>query len=815
MNRSKAPTSGFSLVEALVVIAVIGLVATVVVPSIQEGPDAAKKAKLDQDVAIVNNAIDAYLAAGGAQGALNAGGVVEALKQRVLGGPTAEMTGPLGPFLDPRVITSPTDFDWSARFETSPRPRFVVEKSRNGIMFDRGLPSPIGGPSASANSSWLWSYAPVAAGQVAKPIFEPGTLDSGTILGTTNTVLAGLAAPVISPSSQALQISGFPLLVSITNPNPPGSSIVYYKIDSGSYVLWVGSPFTVNPGSTISAVSVSIDPSRYYNSTAASETYNVIPLQLSLTVTAPTGVTYAQAGGQIVGQALLAPVSATISLANATDIPAPYLSSSYFSVRYTLDGSDPVSSPTAQTGSAFDGNFSSLQISLGLAVWGANSSIAIRAAAVSAKPAWFTSSAVVSATVSPQKVSLDPPIVLPANQVVTFSVTVVMSNPATGPSSGMSVRYTTNNTAPTAANGFTYSSPFSLSSLGVNEQKPVRASTVVTGSLTNWFNQSAETTRVYTGPAFAGSGLPSGALVGSATLNSTFNGNITVAYPSNGVVANITYNANAVINGSLYVPGTPRIAQNSPYIPQWTLANDAQFANRIYGIVEGQSPSPRVVDLNGPVTPTNYVITFNNNSYITGKIFRRSERYTLTPLNVATFPVKPSAASLSLSGPVAGPLSASNVANVTLNTTSVGSVTLLPGTYGNMTANNNSKFVLGNAADPETPVVYSFDSLTLNSGGDVVIVGRVILNIRNSFALSNGAVFGNVDRPDWLQINVWSSSNVNVASGSSVYGRIFAPNATIAFNNGSTLNGSVSARVLDLNSSSVVFSLSPANSPGP
>jgi len=813
MSRAKASTSGFSLVEALVVIAVIGLVATVVVPSIQEGPDAAKKAKLEQDVVIVNNAIDAYLAAGGAQGALNAGVVVEALKQRVLGGPTAEMTGPLGPFLDPRVITSPTDFDWSARFETSPRPRFVVEKSRNGIMFGRGLPSPIGGPSTSANPSWLWSYSPVAAGQVAKPVFEPGTLDSGTILGTTNTVLAGLAAPVISPSSQTLELGGFPLPVSITNPNPPGSSIVYYKIDSASYVLWVGSPFNVDPGSTVTAAAVSIDPSRYYNSPASTATFQVTPFTLQVNVSAPSTVTYAQAGGVMLNQSAQAVSEATISL--GVSVPPPYISSANFQVRYTSDGSDPRTSSTASVAPNFSGAFPPVSFGLGLSSWGANGSLTVRAAAVSLRPDWFTSSAVVSATVSPQRVSLDPPIVSPTNQVVTFSVTVVMSNPATGPSSGMSIRYTTNNTAPTAANGFTYSSPFSLSSLGVNEQKPVRASTVVTGSLTNWFNQSAETTRVYTGPASGGSGLPSGALVGSATLNSTFNGNITVAYPSNGVVANITYNANAVINGSLYVPGTPRIAQNSPYIPQWTLANDAQFANRIYGIVEGQSPSPRVVDLNGPVTPTNYVITFNNNSYITGKIFRRSERYTLTPLNVATFPVKPSSASLSLSGPVSGPLSASNVANVTLNTTSVGSVTLLPGTYGNMTANNNSKFVLGNAADPETPVVYSFDSLTLNSGGDVVIVGRVILNIRNSFALSNGAVFGNVDRPDWLQINVWSSSNVNVASGSSVYGRIFAPNNTIAFNNGSTLNGSVSARGLDLNSSSVVFSLSPANSPGP
>ena len=811
--RRTAAKRGFTLIEALVVIAVLGLVATVVVPSIQQSPDAAKKAKLEQDIVMVNNAIDAYLAAGGSQGGLSAEGAVETLKQRVTATVTTEMTGELGPFLDPRIFTAPSDFGWSARFVTGAQPRFVIQNTPDGVVFERGLPTAVGGPTASTKPSWLWSYAEAEAQSVSKPVFEPTAIDTGTTLGVSGSVLVGLVAPSISPASQTFDLSGFPLPVSISNPNPSGSSIVYYRIDEGSWVLWVNSPFNVNPGSTVEAVAVSIDPSRYYNSSADSETYSVTPLQLGVSIDAPASITYAQAGGSMIGQAAQLPPSATISLVGG--VPPPYISSANFQVRYTSDGSDPRTSPTAVVAPNFSGAFPPVSFGLGLSSWGVNNSLTVRAAAVSLRPDWFTGSPVASATVSPQRVSLGPPIVSPTNQIVTFSVTVIMSNPATGPSSGMSVRYTTNNTAPTAANGFTYSSPFSISSFGVNEQKPVRASTVITGSLTNWFNQSAETTRVYTGPAFGGSGLPSGALVGSATLNSTFNGNVTVAYPSNGVVANITYNANAVINGSLYVPGTPRIAQNSPFIPQWTLANDAQFANRIYGIVEGQSPSPRVVDLTGPVTPTNYVITFNNNSYITGKIFRRSERYTLTPLNVATFPVKPSSASLSLSGPVAGPLSASNVANVTLNTTSVGSVTLLPGTYGNMTANNNSKFVLGNAADPETPVVYNFDSLTLNSGGDVVIVGRVILNIRNSFALSNGAVFGNVNRPDWLQINVWSSSNINVASGSSVYGRIFAPNNTIAFNNGSTLNGSVSARVLELNSSSVVFSLSPANSPGP
>jgi hypothetical protein len=200
--------------------------------------------------------------------------------------------------------------------------------------------------------------------------------------------------------------------------------------------------------------------------------------------------------------------------------------------------------------------------------------------ASASRPDLFISSGSVSNSVAAARTALDSPVVLPTNQVVTFAVTVTMSNPATGPS-GTSIRYTTNNTQPSLANGFTYSSPFSLSSFAVNENKTLRATRTVSGSLTNWFDQSPDVVRVYTGPAFAGSGIPSGALVGSATLNSTFNGSVTIAYPTNGVVPSITYNANAVINGSLYVPGTPRVAQNSPFIPQWTPTNDLQFSNRI------------------------------------------------------------------------------------------------------------------------------------------------------------------------------------------------------------------------------------------
>ena len=828
--------SGFSLVEILIVIAALGVLASVAVVSLTGAPDEARKAKLEQDVAIVNNAIDTYIAAGGDPAQLTEGNVISSLQQRVAPAPgPGEIVGPQGPFLDTRVISKPTDFAWSALYTTDPQPRFYVVQSRDGVVFDLGPAMAVGGAPErldAARGKWVWDYTTATAPGQA-PTFVPTAVDAPYTSTNVPVAAVPLDAPVISPGSMSANLWGFPLSVSIANPNPSGSSRVYYKVgEGGNFTLYDNTPFNVDPGATLYAVAVTLDPSRYYNSPQADATYSLIPLELAVRINAPASVTYAEAGGLFIGLAQLSPVVATITLEDTSGggadnllvddagedkyIPAPYVSSANFTIRYTTDGSDPLTSGTAIAGPSFSGYYSPVSVSLGLDAWGTNSSMAIRAAALASNTEYFASSAVASNNVGISRTPLGSPLVSPTNQIVTFSVTVTMGAPTNGPLVGTNapIRYSVDNTAPSALSGFSYGGPFSLSSFAANEQKSVRAVTVPPSSLTNWLDVSPEAVRTFTGPAIIGSGIPSGALVGGATLNSTFNGNVTVAYPTNGVVSSITYNQNAVINGSLYVPGTPTVAQNSPYIPRWTITNDLQFSNRIYGIVEGQSPSPRVVDLTGPTTPTNYTITFNNNSYITGKIFRRIERYTLTPLNVATFPVKTSSASLSLSGPVAGPLSATNVANVTLNTASVGSVTLLPGTYGNMAANNNSKFVLGDAANPDNLVTYSFDRLSLNSEADLVIVGRVTLNIRNGFEINNGSVLGNVAHPDWLQINVWNG-NVAANSGSSIYGRLFVPNNNVALNNGSVLNGSVSSKTLNLNSSATVFSLSPANSPNP
>jgi type II secretory pathway pseudopilin PulG len=536
--------SAVTLIEVLIALGVVAVLGGGAYINVANSRVAADEAKLAQDVRVLNSAIDAYLASGGdLDGASTPEDVLSRLKTRADSTSAPRVLGLTGSFLDSRTTALMQTSEEAgtgalrAYYTTSPSPRFITGTSGSAgvkaFVFDdaAGSASPTGEErtrtlDVATQTAWVWDFT-------NRPAPAPGEAQVPVATEITNPVAnPGIPAiqlnpPTFSPVAGVYPLTSYPMALTLVNPNPAGSSRIYYSLNAGPYVLF-NTPFSVSPNTTITAFCISLDPSRYTTSASATAAYGVTPLQLAISISASPSLTYAQAGGSMLGQPAQIPPPATITL--GVTVPPPYLSSDGFRIEYTTDGSDPLTSTNRVIGPSFSGSFLSPSIDLSLTNWGGRSNLPIRAVA--------------------------------------------------------------------------------------------RA----------------------------------------------------------------------------------------------------------------------------------------------------------------------------------------------LNTSGVGSVPLLPGTYGNMTANNNSKFVLGNAADPETPVTYNFDSLALNSGADVVIVGRVILNIRNGFNLSNGAVFGNVDHPDWLQINVWNA-NVNVASGSSVYGRIYAPNNTIAFNNGSVLNGSVSARTLELNSTSVVFSLSPANSP--
>ncbi len=791
--------TAFSLVEALVVISVIGLVATVVVPSIQQGPNAAKKAKLEQDVVIVNNAIDAYLVAGGSQGALNAGSVIEALKQRVQGGVTWEMTGPLGPFLDPRVVTNATDFEWSARFVTSPRPRFIVERSSNGIVFSRGLPSPVGGPVASGPPSWLWSYSPGTPTQVNAPVFEPGTVDGGTTLGTTNTVLVGLDCPAISPAGGTLTLGDFPLVVEIDNSvNPSGSSIAYYRIgtidapESGSWILSVGSPFNVNPGSVVTAVAVSIDPSRYFNSSACSEIYDLDPLELSVSVSAPTGVTYAQAGGQMVGEALLAPITATINLDNVDDIPAPYLSSANFQILYTTDGTDPATSGTALSGPSFNGSFPSVPVELGLGVWGANTAITVRAAAVSLKPDWFTTSPAAEGTSTrvPTPLALN---VIPANPI-SLPPLVLVNETGSVPA-GMRKYYTTDGSAPLTATvgGFPAAGATLYSGTsGIPGGSLPSTSYVFTAQAAgpegyeSWFS-SEPVVRNYNTITT----LPSefvGANISGGDVNGTFRGSIFVSAPANLGIFNA---GGEIIRGNLYVPGLPGIEtpgsgnktktvvqQGQAYVEQGQIPRSLIGGKELTAsgeLAEPQLDLRQVVDLNGSANPSNYTIKLTKSAYIEGKIYRRAD-----PPPPPAVPVVPEGL----------PVYTGTISGVFTNA-------LPSGVYSNTITMNATESVL-RLGTPGTTTQYIFAANTWNKGS-VEVLGPVEIFFLDGFD-NKGVVFGDTNNivlgsTATLRMNVMTNA-VDITGGGTVYASLWAANSEVTVGNDSFFYGSMYASTL-------------------
>lgn len=56
MNKQK----GFSLIEIMVVVVILGILASIVVPKIMSRPDEARRVKAKQDVLAIQNALDLY-----------------------------------------------------------------------------------------------------------------------------------------------------------------------------------------------------------------------------------------------------------------------------------------------------------------------------------------------------------------------------------------------------------------------------------------------------------------------------------------------------------------------------------------------------------------------------------------------------------------------------------------------------------------------------------------------------------------------------------------------------------------------------------
>lgn len=579
--------SGFSLVEILVVIAVIGIMAGVTIPMITGAPEAAKKKKLEQDVVVVNNAIDSYLASGGDPANLTSSGVLTALKSRVTGGMAAEMMGPQGPFLEPTVTTNATDFPWSAVFTTGPRPRFVVVQGTQGVVFGTGPASDIGGVAERADeerTSWLWSYAEATPPPLDMPTSVPSTAaDTARAFGAA---LTQLQPPVFSKLGGTFPLGSFVGMppLELIDPNPSGSSRVFFSPGTGAPFSSYAEPIPLQPGQ-ISAAAVSLDPSRYSSSSTNTQTYIGQPV-LTWSNT-NSSLTYAQAA------------SGAFSVSVSPDGTGP------FSVYYTSDGSAP------GTNSLSLGSGGSVVLTPEL--WTSQTltlqaSAMVDAAATNA--AFYIDSAVASTTVSAASTVLDAPVITPVGQVVFGSLPVSIFAGSNNPA-GTRIYYTYSteaSTTPTPESGTLYSGPFVVSEFGVNQLKYVKARAYGPTNLASaWFAESGVASQTYRGLNFDYYNLD-GVLVGGGNIanRAALDGSV-VLVSVEGQQPNVNFDNNSVLTGDIYAPGTPTVT----------------------GV-----PTNRIINLDGAVNPTNYSITIQKADFA-GKVYRR-----ITPVTmpVVTLP---------------------------------------------------------------------------------------------------------------------------------------------------------------------------------
>lgn len=859
--KTKRSLRGFTLVELLVivgVIAVVGSAGYVVSTNVQES---ARQNKLEADVAQVNSALLLYKANGGVIPAnATEAQVLAKLKSRAQDETALKSIGLKGSFLDTRVKVD--DKDWQSLEEGSSsqvraywdndKGRFVIGSSGPaGIKkFSLSDAEAAAGPAqdsdarvnnlqAAVQEKWVWDFEDKALA-ATDPLSAPSEGTIGNFTPGTASSRSPLQPPQLPPDGN-FNLGTFDMNIRIDNPNAEGLSLVYYRTGTspgtGTYQIY-RNEFSVPPNTYVDAYAYSIDPDRWDNSSVASGNYAPIDTGLQPDVAAGA-VTYASAGGLMAnGSQAATPVSASLTL------PAPanvgnFFSSSYIDVTYSVAG-------VSQSAPAFSGNFTPISVPLGPpGIWTSSSfNVSITAAPKAGYESYFdagSDSVSVSISQLPMALTFSPG--TSTSMAATDKITISPANSANFPAT-YSIYYTIDGTEPDRTKTLYPTGGFSLGSGATNIM--VRAKAFPTSvSDEKWFNMITGTGGPYTVPV-ASSALPSGVLVSLAELqnNVQLNGSMTLAWT--GTASNITFFGNSKVNGNVYVPGTPsvykdHIAESQWDFQKWTGTTDGNFANYILGkqydgngnlvIPQTQPVSPRVVDLDGDPNPSNYTILIQDSAKIDGKLYRRSTKIALP--TVAQPPSKTNSNTrqynswtLSSSNPGAYPPVVDPTVNSGISLTHSATLTLMPGNYGNVTASNAGKMVLGDAANPNNTQYYTFESLQLSGGAAIDIVGKVVITINHTAGgqttrIDNSSYIGNSAHPEYLQLDIYSNAAPNannqhflVASNGRFYGRVNAPKGLVTIQEGAIFSGAVTAYKLQMTGSAGVninFNLAPVS----
>ncbi|MEQ1841343.1 MAG: choice-of-anchor K domain-containing protein [Verrucomicrobiales bacterium] len=299
---------GFSLVELVITVGVVGILAALGIATFSNLVGTTKKEKLTLDIATLNRSITAYIGAGGdLSKAKSPEEVLTALKKEMKSASRVPTLS--GSKVDERLTFAlqtaqeGSSNSWRAYWDSGQQ-KFVLQQGGNtpgikGLVLDPSATKAIEEDENTKSSmlyaekgGWIWDYEEVPPGTPPGPSTFGPTEVPDTAVPTPPTGPGGgpsastaLLVPQFSVGSGAFPITQFNLPVSITNPNPAGSSTLYYSVDFGTWKSYSG-PLSVPPGSVVTAQAIA-NSDLYTNSGLANESYSVVPAELIPPIISP------------------------------------------------------------------------------------------------------------------------------------------------------------------------------------------------------------------------------------------------------------------------------------------------------------------------------------------------------------------------------------------------------------------------------------------------------------------------------------------------------------------------------------------------
>lgn len=318
--------AGFSLLELIIMISILGVITAVTVSLVADDPGAARNAKLDSDVSTLNQMVSLYVADGGTLAGLTTPQqVIDKMKKIRPQTDWKKHTGiASGRLVDVRLkalMTTRPDSDNNPRVVWHrTKQRFEITKAAGSAASefyldetladsDPGTDTTRSKPLVAFNTAakgWVWS--PTATNtqpsylnprpddpKASSGGFDPnesqpaptdpspqdpgGDDGSGGNTGGGNNnptppTLTKLPRPVITPTGGTFAFTAFPTSATISS-NGADSSVskLMYRVNGGGWSQYTGAPINLTPATTVQAMNVTTRPAEYADSNVITQTY--------------------------------------------------------------------------------------------------------------------------------------------------------------------------------------------------------------------------------------------------------------------------------------------------------------------------------------------------------------------------------------------------------------------------------------------------------------------------------------------------------------------------------------------------------------